>query len=168
MAMSIDQQKAVLAALMMGSVLNEYDHTESDKVMNIIKKRLKKFLRIMAKRNFKHYKEIAKASNDIWIDAIENFNHQKLSALSFVCAVYIAFEDELNSKAGVTSKLFDSMMSKDDNNFFELEKNSQNVAAYLIDQISKLGYEFKQNNSARLKSLISQKHNELILEDRLK
>lgn len=162
-------QTAIIYASIIGTILNEYDHSEQTNAINQIRSDVRKLMSSRSKSNHKEWHEAVMLADEAWKKAINHFVKHKLSieAIRAVANIYAAAPDELKKYANITQKKIDKLeRSAKEGTGFQIENNSHIVSDYLVATIRHMtGADIKSNGLAALKRKAQTKANLAKMDD---
>lgn len=160
--------RVVVACTLIGGVLEEIKHYETTKNIDVLKKKVKNYLKNSASINLREYYRAVAKGDVVWELAIDKFRKTQLTVLTFIEALTSLFEDEFKV-IGVKPKLIEKILVFDDNEDYGIEKNTNELIKFFRKALEdKFDFKFdKIDNSFKLKALLSQKRNEAILDGRI-
>lgn len=135
-------QNAIMLASIMGTLLSAYDRGSRvpRKAVQTLRARLKKFMYSRSRRDKKKFLSAIKYSDIAWQGMISHFAKQKLETevISTIICLYSLYAEQLSRYANVNEKQIDALVVGVVNNIAgSTEKNSYEVANFLLDEIGK-------------------------------
>jgi len=140
--MTTPLHNAIILSSILGSLLSEYDvknPKENIKPIQILRKRLRKFMSSRGRTNYKIFLESVKIGDEVWKKSVDHFasKNMKLEVISTFVRLYDLYEDELSRFASIHNKQVEAFAIHQTSSLSkEIEHSSYDVADYMLNELS--------------------------------